>query len=125
MPQACTNQMVNTRLWGKTQWAANKSKNPILPPEEKIYIQKVVVKCLYYARAVDPTMLVSLGTLAAAQQKLTEYTKEAVYHLLHYCDTNPYTELKFHASNMTLRIHIDVSYLSELYARSHAGGHFY
>ena len=79
---------------------------------------------LYYEISVEPIILVALVTLAAAQPTFTEYTKQALDHLLDYCATNPYSKLIFHSSGMTLRIHIDASYLSELYARSRAGGLF-
>ena len=67
---------------------------------------------LYYARSVDPTMLVALDTLAVAQSEVAEDTNESVAHLLYYCATNPDSKLILHASNMTLHIHSDASYLS-------------
>ena len=79
---------------------------------------------LYSARAVYPTMMVALDTLAVAQSEVAEDTNESVAHLLYYCATNPDYKLIFHASNMTLHIHRNASYLSELHVRSRAGGHF-
>ena len=63
-------------------------------------------------RAVDPTMMLSLGTLAVTQARRTEDTKEAVVHLLDYCATTPDEKLRYHARNMTLFIHSNASYLS-------------
>ena len=57
----------------------------------------MVGEFLYYAGAVDPTMLAALRKLAAAQSKGTEETKKVVGHLLDYCTTNPYSKLIFHS----------------------------
>ena len=108
----------------KNQWAPNKTDKPILPPDDIKYIQKAVENFPGYVRALDPTILVELGTLAAAQSKGTEETKEWVVHVIDYCVTNPYAKLRYHAINMILRIHSDASYLSELNDRICAGGHF-
>eukprot|EP00957_Ditylum_brightwellii_P051020 3868777-Ditylum_brightwellii.AAC.1 len=47
-------------------------------------IQAIIAMLLYYARQVDPTMLVAIGTIAAAQSKDTEATAKRVEHLLDY-----------------------------------------
>jgi hypothetical protein len=74
---------------------------------------------------VDPTLLVALGSLAAAQTHGTAATAEAAVQLLNYCATHPDACLRYHASGMTLYLHSDASYLSESQARSRAGGHFF
>ena len=43
-----------------------------LNPEEANTAQQVVGKFLYYARTVDPTMLVALNTIADRQSKSTQ-----------------------------------------------------
>jgi hypothetical protein len=88
-------------------------------------LQEVVGTFLYYARALDHTMLVALGTLAAAQADGTQATMKALTHLLNYAATHPTITLRYHASDMLLRVHSDASYLSETRARSRAGGFFY
>ena len=88
-------------------------------------LQEVIGTLLYYARALDSTMLVTLGTLAAAQTKGTQATAEACVQLLDYAATHPSAIIRYHASDMILRIHSDASYLSEPQARSRAGGYFY
>ena len=70
------------QIMGKNKWASKDSDKPILPPEDRKYIQKEVGNILYYARAVDPTMMITLGTLSAVQLKMTEDTKQTVSHLL-------------------------------------------
>jgi hypothetical protein len=52
-------------------------------------LQEIIGTLLYYARAVDPTMLVALGTLASAQANRTKATVTAVTQLLNCCATHP------------------------------------
>ena len=80
---------------------------------------------LYYARAVDVTILVTLGTISSKQANATQTTSKCVNQLLDYCRTHPNAKLCYHASDMILHIHSDDSYNSEAKARSRAGGHFY
>jgi hypothetical protein len=94
-----------------------------LDPPEITRTQEIVGTLLYYARAVDSTMLVALGSLAAA--KNTQAKAQAITQLLNYCATKPEATVRYHASDMSLKIHSDASYLSEPKARSRAGGYFY
>ena len=66
---------------------------------------------LYYARAVDATVLVALRTIAP--QQATQATSKYVTHLLYYCHTHPDAKVHYHASDMILNIHSDDSYNSE------------
>ena len=107
----------------KTQWAPNKRKNPILPHEDRKLIQKLVQNIIYYARSTNPTILVELGKLATDQSKRTEYIKEVVPQLPYDCVANVDAKFIYHARNMTLCIHRHASDLSEIHARTRAGGH--
>ena len=44
--------------------------------DSKTFIQQVIGNFLYYARAVDPTMLVKLNVIATEQPKLIKKTTE-------------------------------------------------
>jgi hypothetical protein len=77
---------------------------------------------LYYARAVDPTLIMPINELASEQSKATAYTAEKVIKLLNYCNTHPETKIRYHASDMIIYIHSDASYLSEREAKSISGG---
>jgi hypothetical protein len=70
-------------------------------------------------------MLPALGTIAAQQSKATITTEQAVHQLLDYVQTHPDATIRYHASDMILRLHSDASYLSETKARSRGAGHFY
>jgi hypothetical protein len=97
----------------------------LLPPSELTRIQQVVGTLLFYARAVDSTMRVALGTISSAQTKGTEETARAVTYLLNYCASHPEATVRFSASKMILNVHSDASYLTEAEARSRAGGHYF
>ena len=51
--------------------------------------RKIVGKFLYYARAIDPTMLMDLNSLAAVQTKLTIETTKQTTKFLNYIATHP------------------------------------
>jgi hypothetical protein len=67
---------------------------------------------LYYARAVDPTLIMPINVLASEQSNATEVTADKVIKLLNYYNTHPETKIRYHASDMILHIHSDASYLS-------------
>jgi hypothetical protein len=109
----------------KVQYAAEDDTTPPLSSQELTRLQQIIGIFLYYARAIDSTMLVALGTLASAQTKGTAATTIAVTQLLNYCASHPDATLRFSASQMALHVHSDASYLSEKKARSRAGGIFF
>jgi len=78
-------------------------------------IQQIIGTLLFYGRAINSTLLVALGTLSGAQSKGTAATAPAITQLLNYCATHPDATIRF--SN--------ASYLSEIRARSRAGGYFF
>ena len=88
------------------------------------FIQQVTGTILFYARAIDPMMLVALSAIASEQSKPTEAMMEKTRQFLDYVVTHPDATLTYRASNMVLNMHSDTSYLIEPKARSKAGGHF-
>jgi hypothetical protein len=81
-------------------------------------IQQVIGGVLYYARAVDMTVLPALSAVASNQASATETTEAHVQQLLDYLATHPNATVRYHKSDMILNIHSDASYLSETKARS-------
>jgi hypothetical protein len=94
----------------------------LLPPEV-LRLQEVVGVLLYYARAVDSTMLVALSVIASAPTTAT--TVRSITHLLNYAATHPDATIRFQASSMILHVHSDASYQPESKSRSQAGGYFF
>jgi hypothetical protein len=88
--------------------------SPPLLPSGFQFLQQVVRTLLYYARAVDNTMLVAIGYISSDQTKGTQGTLDKVTHLLNYCDTQPETVIRYHASNMDLHIQSNASCESTL-----------
>jgi hypothetical protein len=86
---------------------------------------KVTGSVLYYARVVDPTVLIPLNDIATEQTKATKKTQAATNQLLDYLATHPDAIIRCHASDMILHIHGDASYLSVSNARSRLGGLFF
>jgi hypothetical protein len=96
-----------------------------LNKEGNLRLQKITGKFQYYSRAVDPTMNVTLSTLASQQTRGTKLTETDANKFLNYCATHPNATIRYHPSDMILKVHSDASYNSEPKARSQAGGHFY
>jgi hypothetical protein len=88
-------------------------------------VQQIVGSILYYAWAVDMTVLMGLSLIAVEQTKATEQTMGQCIDLLNYLVSNQDAKVNFHASDMVMNIHSDASYLSETKARSRACGHFF
>jgi hypothetical protein len=70
-------------------------------------------------------MNVALSALASKQTKATQQTAQDAVKFLNYCHTHPDAAIRYHASDMILKVQSDASYLSEPKARSRAAGHFY
>ena len=96
-----------------------------LTEKEIKQVQKIVGSILYYARAVDMTVLMALSSIASEQTKGTKRTLEKAYQVLDYLASHPDAMVRFRASDMVLNIHSNASYLSEPNARSRACGHFF
>ncbi len=109
----------------KQQFAVDDDTSPLLSKEDKKYVQEVVGTFLYYARAVDATMLPALGSIATQQANPTENTMKKVKQFLDYAATHPDAIITYRKSDMVIAVHSDASYLSESKARSRAGGHFF
>jgi hypothetical protein len=103
----------------------DKTTSPALSDKDINKIQQLRGTLLYYARSVDPTLIMDINVLASEQSKATAVTADKVIKLLNYCNTHPETKIRYHASDMILHIHSDASYLSEREAKSRAGGLFY
>ena len=80
---------------------------------------------MFYARAIDSTMLHALNNIATATVNGTEETLAATKHFLNYAACNPNAKIRYCASKMILQIHGDAAYLNAPNSRSRmAGYHF-
>jgi hypothetical protein len=109
----------------KQQFTEEPNTSPPLGKEGAKYIQAVTGTLLYYARAVDNTILTALSAIATEQANPTAKTLAKVKQLLDYCATQDDAIIKYSASKMILTVHSDAGYCNEKNSRSRAGGHFY
>jgi hypothetical protein len=107
-PQHTPSRYVTPVYGANTQYATKDETRP-LTDKQCLTIKKVTGSVLYYARAVDPTVLMPLNDIATEQTKATEKTQAATNQLLDYLATHPYTTIGYHASDMILHIHSDAS----------------
>ncbi len=96
-----------------------------LSPAEIKEIQRVIGSILYYAQAIDITVLMALSSIAIKQSKGTTNTMEKAKQLLNYLAIYSDATINFWASDMILNVHSDALYLSESEARSRTCGHFF
>jgi hypothetical protein len=104
------------------QLAINHDDLPELEPQRKLRIQQIVGVFLYYARAVDVTMLCPLNKIATHFARPTAQTEQAAEHFLQYAASLPHAAIRILPSNMQLNVHSDASYNSESKGRSRAAG---
>jgi hypothetical protein len=112
-------------VYGQKIQFTSTDDSPACSPSDASYIREVIGVFLYYARAIDSTMLPTLSKLASSQASPTTNLYHAVQHFLQYAATYPDAELRYHASHMRLVVWSDASYLSETKSRSRAGGLHY
>ena len=96
-----------------------------LDDDSKKFIKQVTGTYLYYARAVEPKMMISLSEISSNQEALTEETIYKAKYFLGYAESHPDVILSYSASDMVLAAHIDALYLTKPKARSRAGGNFF
>ena len=109
---------------GDRQYAAKPDTSSPLLPKDITTVQSIVGSLLYYARAIDNTLLPALNSIAAQQSKPTENTMKKCRRVLDYVATFPNVFVRFYASDMILNIDSDAAYLVEPGAKSRVAGFF-
>ena len=104
--------------------ATSEDTSPFLSVKEAKYVMKVVGSFLYYARAIDNTMLPALSQIAHQQQNPTQQTLKKCQQLMDYANTYSNTKVRFWASDMVLEVDTDAAYLVMPKARSRYAGYF-
>jgi hypothetical protein len=105
-----------------TQYVEDTQDIPALSPKDVTHLQQIGGTLLYYAPAVDPSLIMWVNILASEQTRATATTVDKIIKLLNDCTNHPEANLRYHASKMILNIHSDASYLSEREAKIRAGG---
>ncbi len=111
-PQHCP-YAPNPMNFGKdNQTPSPINDSPLLDDTGKKQNQQIVGGFLYYAQAVDPTILMALSDIATQQAAPTENTMKQVNQFLDYMWTHPDAIIRYRASDMILNVHSDAFYLS-------------
>ena len=87
-------------------------------------MQTVVGMFLYYARALDNTMLVGLNDIGTQQAEPTTNVMNKVQQLLDYAHTYSQVYIRFYASDMQLHVDTDAAFLVIPKSHSRIVGYF-
>ena len=102
---------INWTKKGDRPYAREEDTTPLLLPKDIKYIQVVVGTLLYYARALDSTMLPALNDIGSQQALPTEKVKQKIQQLLDYANTYKNLFVRFYASDMQLHVDTDAAFL--------------
>ncbi len=97
------------------QYVQNALLSPLLKQTEKTYIQAVTGTLLYYAWAIDPTILTTLNAVATQQALPTQERMKEVKQLLDYCACQEEAIITYRTTKMILAVHGDAGYLDVQY----------
>ncbi len=109
----------------KTQYAESQDESPLANKEDTKHVQAVMGTLLYYARAVDSTILTALSSLTTEQAKPTQKMMEKVKQLLEYCTSQEKAIITYNKSKMILVVQNDAGYCNKKKPHSRAGGNFF
>jgi hypothetical protein len=73
----------------KTQYTEDTQDIPALSRKYVTRLQQLGSKLIYYARAVEPTLIMPVNVLASEQTRSTADTADKIIKLLNYCTTHP------------------------------------
>jgi hypothetical protein len=107
----------------KTQFAIAPNGTQSLNIANKTRILDVLGTLLFYARAIDSTLLTAIGELTTEQSQATQATMEKLSKLLNYSAAHPNATIRYSASDIILAVKSNASYLSVAKGRSRAAGY--
>ncbi len=99
-PQNSPHKHVAPNYGAKAQYVEPNRISLLLDKELKKYLQAVTRTLLYYARSVDPTILIALNAIVTQQAAPMQNTMEEVKQVLDYCASQEEAILTYHASKM-------------------------
>jgi hypothetical protein len=80
----------NMPVYGaKTQYVQDTQDSPALLPKDVTCLQQLGGTLLYYARAVEPTLIMLVNVLDSEQTRATAATADKIIKLLNSCNTHP------------------------------------
>ena len=87
MTSICTTQMDNTTVWKTSPIKCANEHSPATKASQNTSDTTIVGTFVYYARSIDTTILMALGSLASQQAQDTTDTANSIVHFLNYCAT--------------------------------------
>ena len=102
---------------------ANIIETSTFTDKQQTQLKKTIGKFLYYARAIDNTMMHALNDLASQITIGAMKTEMAIEFFLNYRSTYPNAANR--ASNTMIRCDADANYIVAPKVRSRAGGYIY
>jgi hypothetical protein len=87
-------------VYGSRQQYATRNDTPALDVANIKRVQEVLDMLLYYAQAVDSTMLAAIGSIATQQSNAMQNTLRAITQLLDYAASHPDAIIRFKKSGM-------------------------
>ena len=124
-PQHCPYTPQPRQYGSNAQCPLPLDTSPPLSDANIKHIQRFIRSILYYARAINLTVMMALSTIASKQAHGTENTMKKYKQLLDYLATHLDATVRFNTSDMILNIHSIASYLSKANAHSRACRHFF
>ena len=113
-------------IYGKNcQFAKPADTSPLLDKKGKQCVQSVVGLFLYYARAIDNTILPALNEISFLQACPTKNTNKKIQMLLDYLNTHKHAKIRFYRFDMQLHVDSNAAYLVAPKAKSRIAGYFY
>jgi hypothetical protein len=103
-PQHCPYTPALKQYGAEAQAPIPADISPKLSNKEIKEIQRIVGSILYYARAVNITVLMALSSIASEQTRGTTNTMAKAKQLLDYLATHPDATIRFRASDMVLNV---------------------
>ena len=107
----------------KVQYAAEDDYSPTLDADGILRVKSIVGALLFYGRAVNNELLVSLSELGQKQSSATQSANDDIMQLLDYVATYPNDGITFRSRDMVLAAHSDALYFNVTKACSRAGAH--
>ena len=132
-PQYQPNPHVPFQYGQKQQFVMPDHNTTPLDMKETKFIQEVMGMFLFYAWAIDSTMLTALNAIASQQanptkkmlKQMLKWMLKQTKHFLDYAATKDKAVVTYHAIDMILAVHNNALYLREPKAWSPARGHFF
>jgi hypothetical protein len=82
------------------QYATSPDESPSASKKKVTCGQHIIGTLIYYERAVGPTLVDALSTIASRLSTVTSIKMSGVNHLLDYCSTHPEAKVQYYAADI-------------------------